>query len=69
MYAMDTLQSMFAGVTWREVGAALAWELWGLMKMLLKLGMVVAVVVLSAAFSVLVLLLTGRLPWFVRRWL
>ena len=66
---MSTFTDMVADISWSAVGRTIASDLWWLTKILTALAVGLATVVLGITFAIVVVLLTGRFPWFVRRWL
>ncbi len=62
------MNAFVENIPWREMAEVVGWDLWWLAKLAAKASVLLAVVAVAVAFALLRVLVTGRLPWFVRRW-
>lgn len=56
-------------IEWKWLGATLLVEMVLAAKLAMKAAMILTIVSAVIALTLVVLVLTGRLPWFVRRWI
>lgn len=63
------MRDILATIDWGELGLGLLSVLWDVTRLTTMAALVISYVAAIAAFTLIVLVLTGRLPWIVRRWL
>lgn len=63
------MKQAFHAFPWRDASWVLADGLWTGITWGLWIGMMIILVCAVAVFTLLVVIFTGRLPWFVRKWL